>query len=77
MDLGLALGLSLGIGIPVSLIIGAVIGFVISQKYFKKQLKENPPITREQIKAMWRSMGRTPSEAQINAVMEEMKRKQK
>lgn len=75
--MGLALGLSLGLGIPLSIIIGIIIGFAIGQKYFKKQLKENPPVTREQIRAMYQQMGRTPSESQINQVMEAMKRQQK
>ncbi|MCQ3907770.1 MAG: YneF family protein [Mycoplasmoidaceae bacterium] len=44
---GLIIGCIIG-----GLIIGLIIGFFISQKYFKKQLKDNPPITREQIKAM-------------------------
>lgn len=75
--MGLALGLSLGLGIPLSIIIGIIIGFAIGQKYFKKQLKDNPPVTREQIRAMYQQMGRTPSESQINQVMEAMKRQQK
>ncbi len=60
----------------VCLIAGAIIGFVVAQKYLKKQLKENPPITREQIRAMYQQMGRTPSESQINQVMEAMKKNQ-
>lgn len=75
--MALALGLSLGLGVPLSIIIGIIIGFAIGQKYFKKQLKENPPVTREQIRAMYQQMGRTPSESQINQVMEAMKRQQK
>ncbi len=61
----------------VCLIIGALIGFFASQKYFKKQMDENPPITREQIRAMYQQMGRTPSESQINQVMEAMKKNTK
>lgn len=72
--MGLVLGLSLGLGIPGGIIIGIFIGFAIGQKYFKKQLNDNPPITREQIRAMYQQMGRTPSEAQINAVMGAMKK---
>lgn len=59
----------------VAIIIGILIGFIICQKYLKKQQEENPPITREQIKAMYRQMGRTPSENQINSIMESMKNK--
>ncbi|XQP55974.1 MAG: YneF family protein [Mycoplasmoidaceae bacterium] len=75
--MALALGLSLGLGIPLSIIAGIFIGFAIGQKYFKKQLNDNPPVTREQIRAMYQQMGRTPSESQINAVMEAMKRNRK
>lgn len=75
MSAGAIAGLAVGVGIA-CLIIGAIIGFVIAQKYFKKQLKENPPITREQIRAMYQQMGRTPSESQINQVMEAMKKNQ-
>lgn len=76
MSAGAIAGLAVGVAIA-GIIIGIFIGFAIGQKYFKKQLKENPPITREQIRAMYQQMGRTPSEAQINAVMEAMKRQQK
>ena len=49
--------------------IGAVISFFVTRKYFEKQLKENPPITEKQIRAMYAQMGRKPSEAQIRAIM--------
>lgn len=72
-----AAAIALCVVLPIiTLVIGAIIGFVIAQKKFKKDLKENPPVTREQIKAMYQQMGRTPSESQINAVMEAMKKNQ-
>lgn len=55
-----------------ALIIGAVAGFLIARYVFKKQLKDNPPINENMIRAMFRSMGRKPSEAQIRAVMKQM-----
>jgi len=61
----------------VGIIIGAVLGFFLSQKYFKKQMEENPPMTREGMKALYRSIGRTPSEADINRAMEAFKRQNK
>ncbi|MCQ3908990.1 MAG: YneF family protein [Mycoplasmoidaceae bacterium] len=76
MSTGGIVGLAIGLFIA-GIIIGILIGFAIGQKYFKKQLQENPPVTREQIKAMYQQMGRTPSESQINQVMEAMKRQQK
>lgn len=75
MSTGGIVGLAIGLFIA-GIVIGILIGFAIGQKYFKKQLKENPPVTREQIKAMYQQMGRTPSESQINQVMEAMKRNQ-
>ena len=48
---------------------GAVAGFFISRWYFKKQIKENPPINEKMIRAMFRSMGRTPSEKQVREIM--------
>ena len=55
-----------------ALIIGAVAGFMIARYVFKKQLKDNPPINENMIRAMFRSMGRKPSEAQVRAVMKSM-----
>lgn len=53
----------------VCLIGGAVASFFIVRYLFKKQLKENPPINEKQIRAMFRSMGKTPSEKQIREIM--------
>ena len=55
-----------------ALILGAVAGFLVARWLMKKQLKENPPINENMIRAMFRSMGRKPSEAQIRAVMKSM-----
>jgi len=41
----------------------------------QKQLQENPPITEEQIRAMYAQMGRKPSEQQIRQIMNNFKRK--
>ncbi|MBD4758002.1 YneF family protein, partial [Xanthomonas citri pv. citri] len=43
-----------------------------ARKIFEKQIRENPPITRNMIKAMFAQMGRKASESQINAVMRSM-----
>ena len=50
-------------------VIGAAISFFLTKRYFEKQIKENPPITEKQIRAMYAQMGRKPSEAQIRAIM--------
>ncbi len=48
---------------------GAVIGFFVSRYFFQKQIDKNPPINEDMIRAMYMSMGRKPSEAQIRSVM--------
>ena len=40
---------------------GVFAGLVFAKKNFKKQLKNNPPITKEQIRQMYQKMGRKPS----------------
>ena len=65
------------IGIIIGCIIaGLVAGFFISRWFFKRELKKNPPINENMIRAMFMQMGRKPSEAQIRAVMNSMKRNQ-
>lgn len=54
------------------IIIGAIAGFFGARWYFQKQIKENPPITEKQIRAMYMQMGRKPSEAQIRQIMKSM-----
>ena len=58
--------------IVVALLLGAVLGFFLSQRYFKKYLKENPPVTEGMIRAMMTQMGRKPSEKQVRQVMSSM-----
>ena len=58
--------------IVVALIVGAIIGFFLSQRYFKKYLRENPPVNENMIRAMMMQMGRKPSEKQVRQVMQSM-----
>ena len=57
------------------LVIGAVATFFITRYFFQKQLKENPPITEKQVRAMFMQMGRKPSEAQMRAIMKSLGQK--
>ena len=55
-----------------ALVGGGVAGFFITRYIFQKQLRENPPVNEKMIRAMFRSMGRTPSEKQIREIMRNM-----
>ena len=58
--------------IILALIAGGAAGFFIARYIFQKQLKENPPVNEKMIRAMFRSMGRTPSEKQVREIMRSM-----
>ena len=58
--------------VSIGLIIGLVTGFLIAKKVFQKQLKDNPPINEDMIKALMRGMGRQPSQKQVNQLMKQM-----
>ena len=58
--------------VMLALVVGLVVGFVVTRKLIATQMKKNPPINENMIRAMFRSMGRKPSEAQIRAVMKSM-----
>lgn len=53
-------------------VVGGIAGFFLTRYIFQKQLKENPPVNEKMIRAMFRSMGRTPSEKQIREIMRNM-----
>ena len=53
-------------------IVGAIIGFFVARHYITKYMKKNPPINEQMIRAMMSSMGRTPSQKQVNQTMKQM-----
>jgi uncharacterized protein YneF (UPF0154 family) len=57
-----------------TLIAGLVIGFFGARWLIKREMQKNPPISESMIRAMFMQMGRKPSEAQIKAVMNSMKK---
>ncbi|MDR0857164.1 MAG: YneF family protein [Mycoplasmataceae bacterium] len=71
MSTGAIVGMVLGI--VGALIMGAFIGYRWAASAFKKQLKNNPPINEQQIRAMYAQMGRKPSESQIRQIMNSYK----
>jgi uncharacterized protein YneF (UPF0154 family) len=58
--------------LAIGLVGGGVAGFFGARWYFQKELKKNPPINEKMIRAMFLSMGRKPSEAQVRAVINQM-----
>lgn len=55
--------------VVLALIGGAVAGFFLARYFLKKQIEKNPPINEKMIRAMFKSMGRNPSEKQIREIM--------
>lgn len=69
-------GLPVGgwIGIIVAVAVAAFAGgFFVARFVIKKQLRDNPPITEKQVRAMYASMGRKPTEKQVRATMNAIK----
>ncbi len=58
-------------------ILGLVGGFFGARYFFKRQLEKNPPINEGMIRALYQSVGRKPSEADIQRTMNAVKRQQK
>ena len=52
-----------------ALIGGGVLGFFLARYFLKKQIEKNPPINEKMIRAMFKSMGRSPSEKQVREIM--------
>ena len=71
MNTGTIVGIAIG-----CFVAGLIIGFLVTRKLIKRELKKNPPINENMIRAMFMSMGRKPSEAQIRAVMNNMRNSQ-
>ena len=66
------------VGILVAAVIVSLIGgFFGARWYFKRQLEKNPPINEAMIRALYQSVGRKPSEADIQRTMNAVRRQQK
>ncbi|WP_105956148.1 YneF family protein [Apilactobacillus quenuiae] len=57
----------------VALILGLIGGFFMARKYMEKYLKDNPPINKDQLRAMMLQMGQKPSTKKLNQMMNSMK----
>ena len=54
------------------LLVGGVIGFFLARAWFKRYLEKNPPVNENMIKEMMRQIGRTPSQKQVNQILNSM-----
>ena len=63
--------------IVLALVVGLVGGFFGARFFFKRQLEKNPPINEGMIRALYQSVGRKPSEADIQRTMNAVRRQQK
>ena len=63
--------------VVIGLIPGIVIGFFVSKAFMQRYLKKNPPINEDMIKIMMSSMGRTPSQKQVNQLMKQINKMNK
>lgn len=63
--------------VVVALIGGLAAGFFGARFLFKRQLEKNPPINEGMIRALYQSVGRKPSEADIQRTLNAVKRQQK
>ncbi len=66
---------AVGTGI-LGLVVGIILGFIITRSLFTRQLKKNPPINEKMVRALYMSMGRKPSEADIRRTMNAVKNAQ-
>ena len=72
------MGTGAWIGLLVVALIGGLIGgFFLARWFFKRQLEKNPPINEAMIRALYQSVGRKPSEADIQRTMNAVRRQQR
>ena len=72
MDTGAWIGVMVG-----ALVVGLVIGFFAARWFLKRQLEKNPPINEAMVRALYQSVGRKPSEADIQRTINAVKRQQR
>ena len=72
MGTGAVIGIAIG-----ALVVGLIVGFFGARWFFKRQIEKNPPINEAMIRALYQSVGRKPSEADIQRTMNAVKRQQK
>ena len=66
------------IGVMVAaLVVGLVVGFFAARWFFKRQFEKNPPINEAMVRALYQSVGRKPSEADIQRTINAVKRQQR
>ena len=72
VEIGVLIGTLIG-----ALVVGLVAGFFLARWFFKRQLEKNPPINEAMVRALYQSVGRKPSEADIQRTINAVKRQQR
>ncbi|MFC6253529.1 YneF family protein [Secundilactobacillus hailunensis] len=60
----------------VALLAGLALGFFGARRYMEKYIRENPPISEDQMRTMMMQMGQRPSEKKLHQMMNSMKQQQ-
>ncbi|GAX01699.1 YneF family protein [Secundilactobacillus silagei] len=60
----------------VALLAGLALGFFGARRYMEKYIRENPPISEDQMRTMMMQMGQRPSEKKLRQMMNSMKQQQ-
>ena len=60
-----------------ALVVGLIVGFFGARWFFKRQIEKNAPINEGMIRALYQSVGRKPSEADIQRTINAVKRQQR
>ena len=63
--------------VVVALVIGLVGGFFGARRYMERYIKENPPISEDQMRMMMMQMGQRPSEKKLHQMMNSMRQQAK
>ncbi|KRK49458.1 YneF family protein [Secundilactobacillus kimchicus] len=59
--------------VVIALIVGLAGGFFGARRYMERYIKENPPISEDQLRMMMMQMGQRPSEKKLHQMMNSMK----
>ena len=63
------------IGVVIGILIGGIAAFFLVKRMFEKQIENNSPVNPNMIRTLYGQLGRKPSEAQIQAIINSNKKR--